>query len=208
MFERECYPGWKARMTLMAEAYVHKWLGTYEKCVDCFLAPSQFVRDKFVEHGWDPAKFEVLPHFQRVNPVSKPSASTAPLLYFGRLSREKGIDDLLHAMRRLPNLRLVIAGDGPDRHRLEQMVAELGLSNVEFSGHIKGVELENAIADSSFTVLPSHAYETLGKTILESYAQGRTVVASASGFTSRTRGRRENGSFVQNWRCRAPGICD
>jgi glycosyltransferase involved in cell wall biosynthesis len=181
VLNQKCYPGWSARIALIAEAYVHKWLGTYEKCVDRFLAPSQFVRGKFVEHGWDPSKFEVLPHFQRVKPVSKPSASAGPLLYFGRLSREKGIDDLLHAMQRLPDLRLVIAGDGPERSRLEQMTAELGLGNVEFSGHIKGEELENAIADSSFTVLPSHAYETLGKTILESYAQARAVVASDLG---------------------------
>ena len=61
--KEKCYPGWGARMTLVAEAYVHKWLGTYRKCVDCFLAPSQFVRDKFVEHGWDPARFEVLAAF-------------------------------------------------------------------------------------------------------------------------------------------------
>ena len=46
-----CYPGMTARMALMTEAYVHRWLGTYSKCVDLFLAPSQFVRDKFVEHG-------------------------------------------------------------------------------------------------------------------------------------------------------------
>ena len=37
---------------------------------------------------------------------------------------------------------------------------------------MRGAELERAIADSRFTVLPSHAYETLGKTILESYARG------------------------------------
>jgi glycosyltransferase involved in cell wall biosynthesis len=43
------------------------------------------------------------------------------------------------------------------------------------------VELDRAIADSRFTVLPSHAYETLGKTILESYAHGRAVVASDLG---------------------------
>ncbi len=176
----KCYPGWGARMTLVAEAYLHKWAGTYEKCVDCFLAPSQFVRDKFVEHGWDPARFEVLPHFQPVRAAER-AAENAPLLYFGRLSAEKGVEDLLHAMQRLPNLRLMIAGDGPERGRLERLAGELGLANVEFAGHMRGAELESAIAGSRFTVLPSHAYETLGKTILESYAQARTVVATDLG---------------------------
>src|SRR6266404_5426904 len=131
--KEKCYPGWGARMTLVAEAYVHKWLGTYRKCVDCFLAPSQFVRDKFVEHGWDPAKFEVLPHFQPVKEIAERRAENAPLLYFGRLSAEKGVDDLLYAMQRLPHLHLVIAGDGPERGRLQQLVAELGLANVELA---------------------------------------------------------------------------
>src|SRR5208282_1498915 len=126
----KCYPGWGARMTLVAEAYFHKWLGTYRKCVDCFLAPSQFVRDKFVEHGWDPGAFEVLPHFQPVKAVAVRRAEQAPLLYFGRLSAEKGVDDLLRAMQRLPNLRLIVAGDGPERGRLEELAAELGLANV------------------------------------------------------------------------------
>jgi glycosyltransferase involved in cell wall biosynthesis len=179
--KEKCYPGWSARMTLVAEAYVHKWLGTYRKCVDCFIAPSQFVRDKFVEHGWDPAKFEVLSHFQPVREVVERSAETAPLLYFGRLSPEKGVDDLLHAMQRLPRLRLVVAGDGPELGRLKQLSAGLELSNVEFAGHLRGPELQRAIAGSRFTVLPSHAYETLGKTILESYAAARAVVATDLG---------------------------
>jgi glycosyltransferase involved in cell wall biosynthesis len=176
--QEKCYPGWGARTTLVAEAYVHKWLGTYRKCVDCFLAPSQFVRDKFVEHGWDTAKFEVLPHFQPLKGIAERNAENAPLLYFGRLSPEKGVDDLLHAMQRLPSLRLVIAGDGPERGRLQQLAVELGLTNVEFAGNLRGAELEHAIANSRFTVLPSHAYETLGKTILESYAAARSVVAT------------------------------
>ncbi len=181
LLEEKCYPGWGARVTLAAEAYFHKWLGTYRKCVDCFLAPSQFVRDKFVEHGWDATKFAVLPHFQSIQAVSKRTTEDAPLLYFGRLSPEKGVEDLLHAMRRVPNLRLVIAGDGPERGRLRQLAAELGLDNVEFVGQMDRTELNRAIAGSRFTVLPSHAYETLGKTILESYAQGRAVVATDCG---------------------------
>jgi glycosyltransferase involved in cell wall biosynthesis len=179
--KEKCYPGRGARMTLVAEAYVHKWLGTYRKCVDCFLAPSQFVRDKFVEHGWAAAKFEVLPHFQPVKLVTVRRAENAPLLYFGRLSAEKGVDDLLHAMQRVPHLRLIVAGDGPERGKLEQLAAELGLANVEFAGHMRGEDLERAIANSRFTVLPSHAYETLGKTILESYAEGRSVVSTDLG---------------------------
>jgi glycosyltransferase involved in cell wall biosynthesis len=177
----KCYPGWGARMTLVAEAYVHKWLGTYSKCVDCFLAPSKFVRNKFVEHGWDPAKFEVLPHFQRVKPAVERHAEAAPLLYFGRLSPEKGVRDLLRAMQRLPDLRLIIAGEGPERIGLEQLSSALALTNVEFAGHMHGAELERAIANSRFTILPSHAFETLGKTILESYAQARAVVATDLG---------------------------
>jgi glycosyltransferase involved in cell wall biosynthesis len=179
--QKKCYPGLGARMTLVAEAYVHKWIGTYKTCVDCFLAPSQFVRDKFVEHGWDAAKFEVLPHFQAVKQVAEPSAEDAPMLYFGRLSAEKGVDDLLRAMQRLPHLRLVIAGDGPERGRLQELAEQMGLSNVEFAGHMRGAELDRAIASSRFTVLPSHAYETLGKTILESYAEARAVVATDLG---------------------------
>ncbi len=179
--KKKCYPGWGARMTLVAEAYIHKWLGTYRNCVDCFLAPSQFVQDKFVEHGWSPSKFEVLPHFQPVQTAIERNADKAPLLYFGRLSAEKGLPDLLRAMQRLPSLRLIVAGQGPERGRLEQLAVKLSLSNVEFAGYVEGAELDRAIANSRFTVLPSHAYETLGKTILESFARARAVVATDLG---------------------------
>lgn len=184
--EKKCYPGVAERLTLVAEAYFHKYFGTYTKCVDCFLAPSQFVRDKFVEHGWDAAKFEVLPHFQPpwkapISTGTEKNTNAAPLLYFGRLSAEKGVEDLLHAMQRLPQLRLTVAGDGPERTQLEMLGRTLGLNNVTFVGHLAGNELNRAIAGSRFTVLPSHAYETLGKAILESYAHGRAVIASDFG---------------------------
>ncbi len=180
-FKKECYPGRGATVVLVFEAYIHKWLGTYRRCVDCFLAPSQFVRDKFVEHGWDAAKFQILPHFQPARNSVKPVSDNAPILYFGRLSSEKGVDDLLRAMQRAPEARLIIAGDGPERTGLERSAAILKLTNVEFAGHLQRDSLDHAIANSRFTVLPSHAYETLGKTILESYAHARAVVASDLG---------------------------
>lgn len=177
----ECYPGLGSRTTLVAEAYVHRWLGTYRKCVDRFLAPSRFVRAKFVEHGWDGNKFEVLGHFQKVGPWSGFAAKDGPVLYCGRLSAEKGVDDLLRAIQQVPDVRLVIAGDGPQRIELQELATRLGLTNVEFVGHVGSAERDGLMAQSRFTVLPSHAYETLGKAILESYAQGRAVVATDIG---------------------------
>lgn len=177
----ECYPGVGARLALACEAYIHKWLGSYRKCVECFIAPSEFVRDKFVEHGWDPNKFVVLPHFQRVERFECRAEKGGPILYFGRLSREKGIDDLLRAMQQVPEMKAVIAGDGPERGALENLCRELGLSNVSFVGALGKTDLCRAIAEAQFSVLPTHAYETFGKTILESYACGKPVIATDLG---------------------------
>ena len=175
-----CYPGLGARTALVTEAYFHHYLGTYRKCVDRFLAPSQFVRNKFVEYGWDATRFEVLPHFQETHPMKAPP-NDGPVLYFGRLSPEKGVDDLVRAMRQVRQFRLVIAGDGPQRAELERLAGSLSLANVSFVGHLGPDERDRLIAASRFTVLPSHAYETLGKTILESYAFGRAVIATDLG---------------------------
>ena len=180
-----CYSGGFAASTVLAaEAYVHTWISTYQKCVDLILAPSQFAKQKLIENGrgWANRRIEVLPHFQNCPAQVAPHPGPdAPILYFGRLSTEKGVDDLLQAMQRLPNIQLIIAGDGPQRPLLQELARSLRLSNVTFAGHLSGAALDNAIAGSQFTVFPSRAYETMGKSILESYAQARTVVASDLG---------------------------
>jgi glycosyltransferase involved in cell wall biosynthesis len=178
-----CYSGPPgATLALAAEAYLHKWLRSYETCVDRFIAPSRFVKQKLVENGWDAGKISVLPHFQNLSSdaIFEP-AGDAPILYFGRLSEEKGLTDLLRAMQKLPAISLQIAGEGPQRNDLEALSNDLELRNVEFVGQLSGQQLDEAISSSRFTVMPSLAYETLGKTILESYARGRAVVASDLG---------------------------
>ncbi len=178
-----CYAGSPgSKLVLAAEAYFHTWLQSYKKCVTRFLAPSRFVKRKLVENGWEAATIDVLPHFQQL-PAAPPEAvvAGAPILYFGRLSPEKGLTDLLQAMHRLPTIQLRIAGEGPQRVELEKMVDSLGLANVEFTGQLAGSELGKVIAGARFTVLPSRAYETFGKSILESFAFGRAVIASDLG---------------------------
>jgi glycosyltransferase involved in cell wall biosynthesis len=178
-----CYAGGTtASVVLAAEAYVHRWMRTYQQCVDLIVAPSQFVKGKFLENGWDPSRIKVLPHHQALPLNSTPHPGPqAPVLYFGRLSSEKGVADLIRAMKLLSEIRLVVAGDGPQRADLEKITSMLGLTNVTFTGHLEKRDLEKLISSAQFTIFPSYAYETMGKSILESYAQGRAVVASDLG---------------------------
>ncbi len=179
---RGCYAGPRSSaVVLAAEAYLHKWLRTYERCVNLFLAPSEFVRSRLIASGIPAERIEVLPHFQTLPAAEELKSDAGYVLYFGRLSAEKGVHELLRSMVRLPHIPLVIAGDGPERPRLQALARELNLSRVLFAGMLHGQQLHRLIAGCSFSVFPSHAYETLGKSILESYAWGRPVVASDLG---------------------------
>lgn len=177
-----CYAGSRAAASVLAaEAYVHQRLRTYQRCVDHFLTPSIFAKCLLADNGFEAAKITVLPHFQNLPDEVLQAAVDAPILYFGRLSPEKGVGDLIRAMKSVPGVRLRIAGDGPQRGELEDLVRRMELKNVEFLGHLSGSALGEQIAAAQFTVLPSRAYETLGKSILESYAWGRPVIASDLG---------------------------
>jgi glycosyltransferase involved in cell wall biosynthesis len=178
-----CYAGGTLAATVLAaEAYFHRWISTYQKCVDLILTPSHFAKQKLLENGWPEERIQVLPHFQNAPlRTNRHPGAGAPILYFGRLSAEKGVDDLILAVQLLPHIQFLIAGDGPQRGWLEKLAQNLGLTNVHFIGHVNGTALEELISGSQFTVFPSRAYETMGKSILESYAQGRAVVASDLG---------------------------
>ena len=182
VLRKGCYAGpWSNAAVLAGEAHLHRWLRTYERCVDLFLVPSGFVEEKLIDNGFPADRIEVLPHFQELPGEDRLFPDERYVLYFGRLSAEKGVADLLRAMAQLSDVPLVIAGDGPERERLEWIAGDLKLRNVRFTGKVDGAELEKLIAGASFSVFPSHAYETLGKSILESYAWGRPVIASDLG---------------------------
>jgi glycosyltransferase involved in cell wall biosynthesis len=182
MLSKGCHEGPLSSATLlMTEAYLHHWVGTYGKCVDHFLTPSQFAKEQLTKNGFSCDKITVLPHFQNLPGAVPPASADSPIFYFGRLSPEKGVDHLLRAMKALPQVQLQVAGDGPQRSELEGLARTLSLKNVEFTGHLTGKDLERRIAAARFTILPSLAYETLGKSILESYAWQRPVVASDLG---------------------------
>jgi glycosyltransferase involved in cell wall biosynthesis len=108
-------------------------------------------------------------------------ADARVLLSVGRLSREKGHADLLEALAlaRLPGLRLVIAGDGPERPNLERQLAALGLQGtVVLAGHQPDVRPFYALADA--VALPSHS-EGSPNVLLEAMSAGLPIVATDAG---------------------------
>jgi glycosyltransferase involved in cell wall biosynthesis len=198
LIAEQCHSqSFRANLVLCTEAYVHKWLGTYERCVDRFIAPSFFCKDKLVEYGWPEERISVLHHFQRIPKDSCSRNHDDYILYFGRISPEKGLTTLIDAMRGLPRIRLIIAGSGPQKKHLENLVIRQELRNVFFTGHVSGKDLNNLIKGSRFIVMPSLVYETFGKVILESYAHGRPVIATSIGSRPELVKNRETGLLFE-----------
>ncbi|BAW95636.1 glycosyl transferase, group 1 family protein [[Synechococcus] sp. NIES-970] len=99
------------------------------------------------------------------------------LLYVGRVSAEKQIDQIKPVLEAIPGSRLAIVGDGPYRAELEEHFAG---TNTHFVGYLQGLELASAFASADAFVFPSRT-ETLGLVLLEAMAAGCPVVAANSG---------------------------
>lgn len=99
------------------------------------------------------------------------------LLYVGRLSAEKEVDRIKPVLQAIPQARLALVGNGPNREMLEQHFAG---TNTNFIGYLHGEELGAAYASADAFIFPSRT-ETLGLVLLEAMAAGCPVVAANSG---------------------------
>lgn len=117
---------------------------------------------------------------------------TGPLLLFvGRLVEEKGLEDLLHAVRILaadhPDVRALIVGDGQDRETFEQVSHELRIADrVTFTGWVDAREVPAYLHAADVFVGPSRQarsgwIEAQGLTFLEAMVAGTPVVATRLG---------------------------
>jgi glycosyltransferase involved in cell wall biosynthesis len=109
--------------------------------------------------------------------LSDGSPEAPLLLYVGRLGAEKSVDSLQALLAGLPQARLAIVGDGPERARLERL---FGARRTVFAGFLRGDELAAAYASADVFVMPSTT-ETLGFVVLEAMSSGLPVVAANAG---------------------------
>ena len=165
-------------MTL--EMYIHhKILHIYD-LVDVFISPSQFLKDKIVEMGFH-RDIYLLPNFINIDePLPSDTHDSKTIVYFGRISQEKGLFTLISAMKGL-RVQCKIIGTGPLTARLNSRIADEKIGNVILSGHKSGKELQNEINKSLCVVLPSEWYENNPRSVLETFALGKPVIGSRIG---------------------------
>ena len=170
------------------DGFVQWRIGALRDTVSRFVGPARFIVDKFAEHGFAPEKLRYIPNFfESAEDAAVDPAGVAALrerygrhvLFFGRLSAEKGVDLLIDACA-AANVPLVVVGDGPKRDELQARASARG-GVCAFPGHLKGAALWAHVEAASLVALPSVWYEIAPKSILEAQARGKPALVTAIG---------------------------
>jgi glycosyltransferase involved in cell wall biosynthesis len=118
------------------------------------------------------------------------------LVFAGRLSLQKSLDVLLQAVAGCDRVSLVLAGDGPERARLDALVAELALGDrVRFLGPQPRETVLALLAAADVEVLSS-GWENFPHSLIEGLAVGTPVIATGVGGVTEIVTDGENGLLV------------
>ena len=181
LFER-CHMNSLVASGLIAlESAIHKYHNIYEKNIDLFHVPSRFMGGKLKQGGIPEDKIHPLFYTIQLGDFKPTWEDENYFLYYGRLAKEKGVHTLIRTMRDLPDVRLLIAGDGPQRSELEEMARSFHLNHVEFLGIQQGEDLKNLIRKAKAIVVPSEWYDNSPLVIYEAFAMGKAVIGTPLG---------------------------
>lgn len=133
-----------------------------------------------IPNGIDLQKYQI--------PKIKKTNEFKTILYIGRLERRKGLKYLLQAYQLLSqdnqDVALIIAGDGPDREKLELLAEDLKLPNITFLGYISEELKLQLLQEADLFCSPAIYGESFGIVLLEAMASGVVSVAgNNSGYS-------------------------
>ena len=150
------------------------------------IAVSEPARE-FVGKYFD-ADYEVVPNgvdlarFAGVEPLPQFRDGKLNLLFVGRLEKRKGLGDLLRAYvnlkQRVPDLRLIVVGDGRMRGGYERYIEAQDIPDIEMVGYVSPDDLPRYHASADIFVAPNTGKESFGIVLLEAMAAGLPVVAT------------------------------
>jgi glycosyltransferase involved in cell wall biosynthesis len=152
------------------------WQRRLVEHADAVVVPSQAAADRLRELGAPlPEHVHVVGHVVREF-AAAPAGGAEHALVASRLAPEKGIETAIEACR-IAGLPLVVAGDGPERERLERLAGR----DARFVGRVGPGELAALRARAGVALVPSRSLETFGLAAAEAMAAGVPVVASRIG---------------------------
>lgn len=148
------------------------------------------VKDQLIQLGVSAQRIQVIYNAVNVKhftPSPSPIKSVQELfrvLFIGRLAEEKGIDDLIYAIKEvlptIPAIQLTIVGEGDLLEPLQQLTAQLELNgHVQFSGFRN--DIPAVLRQCDVLVLPSTRRETFGIVMIEALATVKPVIATTTG---------------------------
>jgi len=177
-----CYRESKlATAALATMLEVHRRKNTWTEMVDCYVALTEFAREKMIQGGLPAEKIRVKPNFVLPDPGPR-RGNGDYALFVGRLVDLKGVGTLIKAWSKLPgSIPLVIAGDGPYRREMEKLIADFNLPNVDYRGRLSRPDTLATMQGARFLMFPSEWYEGFPVTIAESFACGVPVLCSRLG---------------------------
>lgn len=149
--------------------------------VDCIISPSEFNKNQLLKGKLKCNDITVIHNF--VNETEKTNYTLGDCaFYFGRLSREKGILNLVEAINNIPGARLIIAGDGPERENIQAYIKEHKLENrITLLGYLNQNDIRENIRKCRFVTVPSICFENCPYSVLETMEIGKPIIGSKIG---------------------------
>ena len=211
-----CVKGSRAKSLLASvEAEFLKYRHSYDK-IDAIIAPSEFMKSKLDEGGYagrtitmqnflTDSQMAMSARVANTHKFDDAQAGARPyVLFFGRLSQEKGILTLVKAFLQAAGLEryadsdaaaghkgflpdiwdLHIVGDGPEREAIERLIASAGpqaVSRIRLLGYRTGEDLQREVGNARFSVLSSEWRENMPYSGLESLAAQTPIIGARIG---------------------------
>lgn len=174
-FTTNCQNSLSRGFLLSVEALYHQYRRSYDG-VDLFLTPSRFFAELTTQRI-APERIRTLHNGIDIDKYQANYDNQGYAIYLGRISKEKGIETLLKASRKLAGKsNLKIIGVGP-------LLTQLSLKypEAEFMGFHSGPKLRELIGNATYVVVPSEWYENCSMVVLEAMAMGKPVIGSRIG---------------------------
>ena len=197
--KKSCIKGSKMKSILgVLEAKYYRKNNIYSK-IDFIITPSEFLKKQLIKGNLEYKKIETVHNFVIDSNKENNCNDNGYAFFFGRLSIEKGILNVLKAIKQLNNGKLIIAGDGPEKDNIEKFLKENNLEDrVKMVGYLKQEQVKEYIKNSRFVVVPSIWYENCPYSILETMEMGKPIIGSKIGGIPELIEDKENG-FVYEY---------